>query len=317
MTPLRDFANSIANADLPLAVGPAISTTDFCVIGFSMDSILVLIASPNSGAISHEVIQKVGSSPRWLDQGTAAEFTEYPIDITQQLENYPFDVNIVPIAGRRKKILLADMDSTMIHQECIDELGVMAGAGERVKEITARAMSGELDFEHALRARVALLKGLEETVVGRVINERITFMHGAKTLMATMKINGAYTALVSSGFTDFTSYVAGVLGFDEHHANRLLVENGQITGQVAEPILGKAAKLITLEYICATHGLVPDQVIAVGDGANDIPMLVAAGMGVAIHAKPHVQLQAQYVINHGDLTALLFLQGYKKSDFCL
>ena len=203
----------------------------------------------------------------------------------------------------------------MIHQECIDELGVMAGVGDHIKNITARAMRGELDFEGALKERVGLLKGLDESVIAELIRTRITFMEGGKTLLSTMKANGAYAALVSGGFTAFTAHVAATLGFDENRANTLLIENGKLTGEVALPILGKEAKVESLHRICKTHGYALSDSIAVGDGANDIPMLLEAGMGVALHAKPKVQEQAPYVINHGDLTALLYLQGYSKSEF--
>ncbi len=280
-----------------------------------MSNILVLIAAQNSGAITDDIIAAVGSAPKWLAQGEAAEFTEFPADIEQRLSAASLDVNIVPAANRRKKLLIADMDSTMIHQECIDELGVMAGVGDHIKDITARAMRGELDFEGALKERVALLKGLDESVIAKVIRERISFMEGGETLLATMKATGAYTALVSGGFTAFTAHVATKLGFDENRANILLIENEKLNGEVAQPILGKAAKVESLQHICKAHGISTSDAIAVGDGANDIPMLLAAGMGVALHAKPKVQEQAPYVINHSDLTALLYLQGYAKSEF--
>lgn len=280
-----------------------------------MSNILVLIAAPGSGAITEDVVAKVGATPKWLAAGEAAEFTKFPADIKQRLNGAPLDVNIVPAAHRRKKLLIADMDSTMIHQECIDELGVVAGVGDHIKDITARAMRGELDFDGALKERVDLLKGLDESVIVEVIRERISFVEGGKTLLATMKAHGAYTALVSGGFTAFTTHVAEVLGFDENRANILLVENEKLTGKVALPILGKQAKVESLNRICSSRNIKIVESIAVGDGANDIPMLLAAGMGVALHAKPTVQEQAPYVINHGDLTALLYLQGYLKQEF--
>jgi phosphoserine phosphatase len=205
----------------------------------------------------------------------------------------------------------------MIHQECIDELGVMAGVGDHIKDITARAMRGELDFEGALKERVSLLKGLDETVIAQLIRERITFMEGGKTLLDTMKANNAYAALVSGGFTAFTEHVATTLGFNENRANTLLIEDGKLTGEVAMPILGKEAKVESLKRICSTRGFSQNDVIAVGDGANDIPMLLEAGMGVALHAKPKVQEAAPISINHGDLTALLYLQGYHRTEFVL
>jgi phosphoserine phosphatase len=207
------------------------------------------------------------------------------------------------------------MDSTMIRQECIDELADEAGVGARVADITARAMNGELDFEGALRERVGLLKGLPEAVIGQVLRDRITLMPGGKALLATMKANGAYGALVSGGFTAFTAAVAGWLGFDENRANTLHVEGGRLAGTVAEPILGKEAKLLALHEIAAQLGITPAEAIAVGDGANDLPMLKAAGTGVALHAKPRVQADCEVRVNHGDLTALLYLQGYARDEF--
>ncbi len=280
-----------------------------------MTSVLVLIAAPQSKAITLEVIDLVGSAPTWLASGEAAEFSAFPKDIKSRLATLPIDVNIVTKVNRRKKLLIADMDSTMIHQECIDELGVMAGVGDHIKNITARAMRGELNFEHALKERVGLLKGLDESVIAELFRTRISFMEGGKTLVTTMKVNGAYAALVSGGFTAFTHHVAGTLGFDEHRANTLLVENRKLTGHVAMPILGKEAKVEALHGICQACGISTADSIAVGDGANDLPMLLEAGMGVALHAKPQVQEQAPYVINHGDLTALLYLQGYSKMEF--
>ncbi len=285
-----------------------------------MDSVLVLIAAPGSSAINSSVIETLrsfGGAPYWLSIGDAAEVKPFEgmQGFLEFLKAQPIDANLVPLANRRKKFLIADMDSTMIHQECIDELGVMAGAGDHIKEITARAMRGELNFESALKERVGLLKGLNETVIAQLIRERITFMEGGKTLLATMKANGAYAALVSGGFTAFTSHVAIALGFDENHANTLLFHDGKLTGEVAMPILGKEAKVESLKRICSERGISQDYVVAVGDGANDIPMLLKAGMGVALHAKLKVQEAAKFSINHGDLTALLYLQGYMKSEF--
>jgi phosphoserine phosphatase len=280
-----------------------------------MTSVLVLIAAPHSKAITQEVIAKAGSQPHWLADGEACEFKDFDRDIKAKLAHIPIDVNIVPVANRRKKLLIADMDSTMIHQECIDELGVMAGVGDHIKNITTRAMRGELDFDGALKERVSLLQGLDESVIAKVIRERISFMQGGKILLATMKANGSYAALVSGGFTAFTAHVAEALGFDENRANTLLIEHGKLTGKVALPILGKEAKVESLHRICKALNITTADAIAVGDGANDIPMLLEAGMGVALHAKPKVQEQAPYVINHGDLTALLYLQGYSHSNF--
>jgi phosphoserine phosphatase len=279
-----------------------------------MDSVLVLIAASGSGAITSEMATRL--SGKWLAEGEALEVSsEREAEVRKLSAGLPIDINLVPIANRRKKLLLADMDSTMIQQECIDELGVVAGVGDYIKAVTIRSMRGEIDFEEALKERVALLKDLPESVIQQVIDTRLTFMPGGKTLLATMKKHGAYTALISGGFTAFTSHVSRALGFHENRANTLLVSDGKITGKVGMPILGKDAKVESLLRICSAHGLSHADVLAVGDGANDIPMLQAAGMGVALHAKPKVQEQAGFVVNHGDLTALLYLQGYSWETF--
>lgn len=261
-----------------------------------------------------------GGDLKWLSLGEAAEFSVERVpsnhwDVWEGLQTQGIDLIVVPSEARRKKMLLADMDSTMIQQECIDELADVAGVGERVKEITAKAMNGELDFEGALTERVGLLKGLPESVIQKVIDERITFMPGGKELLATMKRDGAYCALVSGGFTAFTDYVAEALGFDENRANTLLVENGELVGKPGQPILGREAKVAALEEITARLGLAHSDVMAVGDGANDLGMLKLAGAGVALHAKPSVAAECDIRINHGDLSALLFVQGYARSDF--
>jgi len=225
------------------------------------------------------------------------------------------DLVVQPDEGRRKKMLLADMDSTMIQQECIDELADEAGVGERVKDITARAMNGELDFDGALRERVGLLAGLDADVIQTVLQTRISMMSGGATLLATMKSNSAYAALVSGGFTAFTESVATHLGFDENRANTMIVKDGALTGEVGLPILGKQAKVDALEQITARLGLSDSDVMAVGDGANDLGMLHRAGTGVALHAKPSVAAECDVRINHGDLTALLYIQGYARDAF--
>ena len=226
-----------------------------------------------------------------------------------------FDLVIQPTLGRRKAVLLADMDSTMIQQECIDELAAEAGVGPRVAEITARAMNGELNFHEALIERVGLLAGLDERIIQKVLDERITLAPGGQALVATMRAQGAYTALVSGGFTALTSRIAKVLGFDEHRANALLADQGVLTGQVGLPILGREAKIEALEEITAARGLTPADAIAVGDGANDLGMIQLAGTGVALHAKPIVAAQAGVRIDHADLTALLYIQGYGRDEF--
>ena len=261
-----------------------------------------------------------GSDIQWLAADEACAFTianipENRWQVWDDMQSLKTDMVIQPTATRRKKMLLADMDSTMIQQECIDELAEEAGVGAHVKDITARAMNGELDFEGALTERVALLKGLPESVIDQVLQTRITLMPGGKTLLATMKANGGYAALVSGGFTAFTSKVAAELGFDENRANTLIAEGGSLTGDVGRPILGREAKVSALEDITKRLGISEADVIAVGDGANDLGMLGRAGTGVALHAKPSVQAECDVRVNFGDLTALLYLQGYAQSEF--
>ena len=225
------------------------------------------------------------------------------------------DLNFTQTAPTPKRILIADMDGTMIGQECLDELAEMAGVGDHVRQVTARAMNGELDFDDALRERVLLLKNQPATLIDRVLKERISFMSGAAILLATMRKHGAYAALVSGGFTPFTQYVSGQLGFDEHHGNRLIIADDTLTGDVANPINGKESKRqICLDLSARLHIPLSD-ILAVGDGANDLAMLDTAGMGVAFRAKPVVAAASRWRINHGDLTALLYLQGYQKDDF--
>lgn len=288
---------------------------------------VTLLTNPTSPTLDPALIDSLrnawgGSDVNWLAPDQAAEFgvptkPENFWSVWDDLQKLSVDLILQPAKGRRKKMLLADMDSTMIQQECIDELADEAGVGARVKEITARAMNGELDFDGALTERVGLLSGLDESVIGKVLNERITMMPGGAALVATMKANGGYAALVSGGFTAFTSAVAANLGFDENRANSLLVESGVLTGKVGLPILGRAAKVEALEQITARLGISENDVLAVGDGANDLGMLERAGTGVALHAKPSVAAQCDVRINHGDLTALLYLQGYASDEFVI
>ena len=235
--------------------------------------------------------------------------------LARAVASAPVDIAVQDEATRRKKILLADMDSTMIDQECIDELADEIGVKEHVAAITARSMNGEIAFEPALRERVALLKGLDAAVVDRIVENRLTLASGGRALVTTMKAHGAWTALVSGGFDVFTSRIAAKLGFDENRANRLIEAGGRLTGEVAEPILGRAAKAEALLDISARLGLAPQDAIAVGDGANDLDMIRLAGSGVALHAKPAVAAEAKLRIDHGDLTALLYLQGYRQEEF--
>jgi phosphoserine phosphatase len=286
--------------------------------------VAVLIAG-TLGRLERSLVESLrnawgGGVARWLAPGLAAEFDLGAMpgnrwEVCAEMQTLGLDLAVVPAAGRRKRLLLADMDSTMIGQECIDELAAEAGVGAKVAEITARAMNGELDFEGALRERVAMLSGLSEGVIEHVLATRITEAPGGRVLVATMKAHGAHAALVSGGFTAFTGPVAARIGFDSHRANLLLAEGGRLTGRVAEPILGREAKVAALHELSAALGITPDEAVAVGDGANDLGMLGAAGLGVALHAKPSVAAQCGVRVNHGDLTALLFLQGYAASEF--
>lgn len=288
---------------------------------------VTVLAAPARADLTQERVEALrdlfaGGNIIWLDDSVAAEFpaTTLPEDaaaIADDTRLAGFDLVVQPTEGRRKAVLLADMDSTMIEQECIDELADMAGVGPRVAEITARAMNGELDFHEALIERVALLAGLDERVIQQVLDQRITIAPGGRTLIATMRAQGAYCALVSGGFTAFTAPIAAALGFNEHRANALLADDGVLTGRVGLPILGREAKIEALEDITASHGLTPADAIVVGDGANDLGMIQLAGTGVALHAKPVVAAQAGVRIDHADLTALLYIQGYGRDEFVI
>jgi phosphoserine phosphatase len=296
-----------------------------------MTHVATLVSNPNQPALTEALLAKAAaalpgaSAPRWLNAGVAADlfFTlsrgadnrALADAVRAALGGAKLDVIVQEAATRRKKLFLADMDSTMIGQECIDELADYVGMKEHVSAITERAMRGEIEFEPALRERVALLKGLDAKIVTQVIAERITFTPGGQSLVRTMRTNGAHTALVSGGFTLFTSKVAEAIGFHENRANVLIVEDDKFAGFVTEPILGKEAKLASLIELRERHGLAPQDTMAVGDGANDLAMLGEAGLGVAFYAKPAVAAAAHARIDHADLTALLYAQGYKASEF--
>lgn len=265
------------------------------------------------------------ATPVFLNEGVAADipFTPDHVESLKSLETLlkdtlgstPVDIIVQPSETRRKSLLIADMDSTMIGQECIDELAAELGLKEKISAITDRAMRGEIAFEPALRERVSLLKGLNISVVDKVIKERITLTPGGRQLVRTMKANGGYCALVSGGFTVFTRHIASAIGFDENRANTLLEKDTVLTGLVAEPILGQDAKRDRLHQLVSEHALDPARTLAVGDGANDLAMIRDAGTGVAFHAKPAVAEEADVRIDHGDLTALLYMQGYSQSEF--
>jgi phosphoserine phosphatase len=294
-----------------------------------MSHVLVLISNPDASALDQAVVDTIARDisdrqpVRWLAPGISCEipFDENlnSIDAVSQITETargarPFDIAILPDKDRRKRLLIADMDSTMIEQECIDEIGDTLGIKERIAAITEKAMNGEILFEDALRERVALLAGVSRDDIARVISERLTYTPGGRQLVATMTANGARCALVSGGFTPFTSVVAKRLGFHENQANELEFSEEKLTGRLVGPILGASAKKQALLDLSANIGGT-EAALAVGDGANDLAMIKTAGLGVAFRAKPIVAEQVQVNITHGDLTALLYLQGYRDSEF--
>jgi phosphoserine phosphatase len=293
-----------------------------------MTHVATLIAK--TGALDGNAVEKARALLRnahpaqWLAADTAADVAFMAVDgglrtIVDDIRTAlaaPIDVVVQPAANRRKKLFLADMDSTMIGQECIDELADYAGLKPRIAAITERAMRGEIAFEPALRERVALLKGLPAAIVDEIIANRISLTPGGRTLLATMRKNGTWTCLVSGGFTLFVDKIAAMIGFDESRSNQLKLDpDGHLNGLVAEPIFGRDQKRATLRELRNRFGLTPEQTLAVGDGANDLDMIAEAGLGVAYHAKPAVAAAAQARIEHGDLTALLYVQGYRRDEF--
>ena len=294
-----------------------------------MSLVATLICNPNNPALDSTVVDGArailpeAGPAHWLFDEVAVDIpfagSEDIAAIVKRLReargDLPIDIVVQPQIDRRKKLFLADMDSTMIGQECIDELADFAGLKGHVAAITERAMRGEIAFEPALRERVALLKNLPVSVVDEVLKQRITATPGGRQLVMTMRAHGAYTCLISGGFTLFTNAVAAMIGFQENRANELKVADGKLTGEVTEPILGRAAKLATLVELREAFDLDNLDTLVVGDGANDLGMIEAAGLGVAYHAKPAVAAAAAARIDHGDLTALLYAQGYRREEF--
>ncbi len=289
----------------------------------AMSHVLTLVADRTATSLSQPVIDRLraavgGGKVDILAPGEAADILckelPDPAVIERALEGLPIDAIVTRHRGRRKGLLVADMDSTIVTSETLDELAAFAGLKEKVAYITRRSMNGEIDFAEALRLRVAMLKGLGLDALGKTW-ERTRFTPGAKELIATMRKHNATTALVSGGFTFFTGRVAEALGFDVHRANVLLDDGTALTGEVAEPILDRHAKLLTLRELAEARGLQTTATMAVGDGANDLAMLKEAGLGIAFHAKPIVAAEARARVDHGNLRALLFAQGYKASEF--
>lgn len=298
-----------------------------------MKRVIVLVAPADGPELDTALVRLVHDAaeasgfttgvPRWLAPRRAVELPVEKEDadgglrlaVAEVLAGQAIDHAVLPAEGRRKKLLIADMDSTIITVECIDELADMAGIKAEIAEVTERAMRGELDFEAALNARVARLKGLKDSDLERAWRERVRLMPGAATLTATMRASGAATALVSGGFTVFTERVAQAAGFEQAFGNRLEIAEGALTGRVVPPILGADAKLERLLALRAEYDLAPCETLAMGDGANDIPMIREAGLGIAFHAKPKTAAAADAQIVHGDLTAALFYQGYRQDEF--
>ena len=294
-----------------------------------MPHMLTLIAAPGALTPDHlraarAALSALGAdldAAEWLSEGEAVDqpFTALAAEqaeaaVRAALGDAPLDLIAQRREGRRKKLLLADMDSTIVTSETLDEIAAFAGLKEQIAEITRRSMNGELDFAQALTARVAMLRGLEDTAL-EATWKATELTPGAAELVGTMRANGAHTALVSGGFTFFTARVAELVGFHEHHANTLLVEEGKLTGAVGQPILDRDAKLATLKRLAAQLGVPLAEAATVGDGANDLAMIQAAGLGVAFRAKPVVAAAARHRLEHADLRGLLFAQGYRAAEF--
>jgi len=291
-----------------------------------MTIIITLVAGERGPPITNELVNEVrdqfsAGEPTWLAEGVACDLpSQVDLEQLQKLARNSdaakvVDIFVQPRTNRRKRLLLADMDSTIVTGETLDELAQYAGLKEEVSEITAKAMRGELDFESALHARVSMLKGLSEDALQKTWQE-IRLTAGARELVQTMSANGAHCILISGGFSFFTDRVAKKVGFHEAFANQLLIKEGHLTGLVQQPILDKNSKLTTLEKTILKLNIDRSECIAVGDGANDIPMITAAGIGVAFHAKPLVEQNASAIVRFGDLTTLLYMQGFKKHEFC-
>lgn len=297
-----------------------------------MKTVLTVIAASDKGKLTQALVNDIAKALEgagaqvlaqdWLAADIACDIIFSKLEPAAAedaaravIGELPIDCVAQDTDGRQKQLLISDMDSTIITIECIDEIADFAGVKEQVAGITERAMRGELDFIAALRERVGLLKGLEAAVLQQVYDKRVKFMPGARELVQTMRANGAYTILVSGGFDFFTSRVQEAIGFHDNSANQLEISEGKLTGKVLEPILDKHAKLATLMQVSGEKNISLSQSLAVGDGANDLPMIMAAGLGAAYHAKPVVQQSARARINHCDLTALLYIQGYRQEEF--
>ncbi len=292
----------------------------------TMSELLYLVAPPERRPLDPALIRRAerlaGSGPRWLDPGGACALAlERPLEgsrraeLLELVERAQIDHAVLPVSRRRKRLLVCDMDSTIIDIECIDELARHAGIGAEVAELTRRAMAGEIPFREALETRVRMLEGVPVRVIDEICRERLRLHPGARTLVRTMQAHGAFCALVSSGFTEFTRYVRTLVGFDMDQANTLEIRDGVLTGRLVPPLLGPESKDETLHRLGVTRGIATEDAVAVGDGANDIPMLRRAGLGVAYRGHPEVRRHADACITHTDLRSVLYFQGYARDAF--